>query len=91
MHHEANVRAVAVGGYPNIGAIQQAVASTRGALAYSADQLDSDIYQATTFNSSVATELPSSGVTESFQFWITHAGINLRDQIREGETEDFPQ
>ena len=90
MHHEAGVRTIVVGGRPNIGAMQ-AVAGTRGALAYSSDDIDNDIYQATTFNSSVAKDLPLSHVAESLQFWLTHAGINLRDQIRKGETENFPQ
>ena len=90
IHHKAGVRTVVFGGRPSIGAMQ-AVAGTRGALAYSSDQLDNDIYQATTFNSSVANDLPSSHVTESLQFWVTHAGINLRDQTRKGNTENFPQ
>ncbi len=90
MHHEAGVRTVVVGGRPNVGPMQ-AVAGTRGALAYSTDQLDNDMYVATTFNSSVTDELPQSHVTEDLRFWITSAGINIRDQIREGETELIPQ
>ena len=90
MHHEAGVRTVVVGGWPNVGPMQ-AVAGTRGALAYSTDQLDNDMYVATTFNLSVTDELPQSHVTEDLRFWITSAGINIRDQIREGETELIPQ
>ena len=90
MHHEAGVRTVVVGGGPNIGPMQ-AVAGTRGALGYTTDSLDNDIYTAATFNSSVTNDLPQSHVTGDLLFWVTSAGINLRDQIREGETEHFPQ
>ena len=90
MHHEAGVKTVVVGGRPNSGPMQ-AVAGTRGALDYSTIQLDNDMYTATNLNTSVINDLPQSHVTEYPLFWITNAGINLRDQIREGENEYFPQ
>jgi hypothetical protein len=74
MHHEAGVRTVVVGGWPNVGPMQ-AVAGTRGALAYSTDQLDNDMYVATTFNSSVTDELLQSKIFVS--------GLHLRGSISE--------
>ena len=89
MHHEAFVRTVVVGGQPNIGAMQ-AVAGTRGALEYSTDDLDNDMYAATIINSSVTNYLPASHVTEDLLFWLQDATFNLRDQIRQGPDNYFP-
>ena len=83
MHHEAGVATVVVGGRPNTGPMQ-AVAGTRGARSYSVTDLDNDMFQAISFNESIESALPSSHLNY-LEFWITSAGINLRDQIRKGE------
>ena len=90
MHHQAGVRTVVVGGRPNIGPMQ-AVAGTRGALSYDTFSLDDDIYEAIIFNDSASAALPSSHYAEEIDFFVTSAYFNLRDQIRQGPDEYFPQ
>ncbi|KAI9778900.1 MAG: hypothetical protein M1816_003881 [Peltula sp. TS41687] len=81
MHHEAGVRTVVAGGLPQAGEMQ-AIGGTRGALRYSAGNIDNDI---DTFrNSSPPLPLPN----RTIEFWVQYAGITLQDQIRPGE--DFP-
>lgn len=79
MHHEAEVRTVAVGGLPQFGPMQ-AQGGTRGALSYTAAKLDYDI---SALDPSTP-NLPNRDVV----YWLQYVGINLRDQIRQGE--DIP-
>ena len=60
----------------------QAASGTRGSEAYSNNDLDLDMLLAVELNSSLATILPNRNI----DFWVTYAGFNLRDQIRQGET-----
>ena len=90
MHHQAGVRTVVVGGRPNTGPMQ-AVAGTRGALSYNTFALDDDIYEAITINNSAADVLPSSHFAEELDLFVISASFNLRDQIRQGPDEYFPQ
>ena len=90
MHHQAGVRTVVVGGRPNTGPMQ-AVAGTRGALSYNTWSLDDDIYEAIIINDTAANALPSSHYAEELDFFVTSASFNLRDQIRQGPDEYFPQ
>ena len=83
MVHQAGVRTVVVGGIPGNGPMQ-AVSGSRGAAAYSADILDSDMEFASAINNTAMTVLPQnrddSGMDVSF------AGFNLRDQMRQNDT-----
>ncbi|KAE8446731.1 hypothetical protein EG329_011636 [Mollisiaceae sp. DMI_Dod_QoI] len=87
MHHEAGVRVVVAGGKPSLGPMQ-APSGSRGALIYNTYQLDSDI----TFTQTVlqdqgspnATFLPNR--TTALEVYVTFASINLRDEVRRGET-----
>ena len=76
MHHDADVRTVAVGGRPQIGPMQ-AIGGTRGQLSYNDASINYDMQA---FNSS----FPDRNI----RMWIQLAGFNLRDQIRRGE--NFP-
>jgi hypothetical protein len=87
MHHEAGVRVVVAGGRPSTGPMQ-APSGSRGALIYTTYELDSDISFAQTLlqqqGSSNATFLPNR--TETLEVYVTFASINLRDEVRRGET-----
>ncbi|KAL7627736.1 hypothetical protein AAE478_001931 [Parahypoxylon ruwenzoriense] len=87
MHHEAGVRVVTVGGRPVTGPMQIASGS-RGAQEYSLDALDGNIELVQEillhYGSTNATFLPNR--TEANDVFIVSAAINLRDQIRRGET-----
>lgn len=82
MVHQAGVRTVVVGGSPVTGPMQ-AVSGSRGAIAYSADLLDSDFELASAVNETANTTLPQnrdSGMV------VALAGFNLRDQVRANDT-----
>ena len=83
MHHEAGVRTVVAGGRPEVGPMQ-APAQSRGARVYSSDILDPDISFALSQNVSAASILPNRTINQDV--WISYASLNLRDQIRKGET-----
>ncbi|KAI1149354.1 hypothetical protein F4825DRAFT_453523 [Nemania diffusa] len=85
MHHEAGVRIVTVGGRPTTGPMQ-AVGGTRGAVAFATDILDNNIDFARQLleGTSEADFLPNR--TEALDIFVTSASINLRDQVRAGET-----
>ncbi|KAI1146194.1 hypothetical protein F4825DRAFT_441452 [Nemania diffusa] len=87
MHHEAGVRTVAVGGQPRSGPMQ-APSGSRGAREYDIDVLDENINFAQLVlqsqNSPNATFLPNR--TEANDVFILYANINLRDQVRRGQT-----
>jgi hypothetical protein len=87
MHHEAGVRVVAVGGRPTTGPMQ-APAGTRGAIQYDTFNLDGSISAVQTVlqqnNSPEQNFLPNR--TDTGDVYVTYASINLRDQVRIGET-----
>jgi hypothetical protein len=87
MHHEAGVRVVAVGGRPITGPMQ-APAGTRGAIEYDTFNLDSSIDTVQTIlqqnNSPEQNFLPNRSNTGDV--YISYASVNLRDQVRSGET-----
>lgn len=80
MHHEAGVRTVVAGGQPELGPMQ-VPSGSRGADAYTAFDLDDDMFYATEINSSIATTLPDRDV----EFDISYAGFNIKDFVRKGE------
>ncbi|KAF2190377.1 hypothetical protein K469DRAFT_746897 [Zopfia rhizophila CBS 207.26] len=83
MTHQAGVRTVAVGGRPTTGPMQ-AVSGSRGARVYEASELDDDFrfVSETIENSTAAALLPNRSDTG---VWVTSAGINIRDQVREND------
>ncbi|KAI0451089.1 hypothetical protein F5B21DRAFT_528208 [Xylaria acuta] len=85
MHHEAGVRTVTVGGRPSTGPMQ-AVGGTRGARSLSTDILDNNINFARELlaGTSEADFLPNR--TEALDVFVVGAAVNLRDQVRAGET-----
>ncbi|KAF2971245.1 hypothetical protein GQX73_g2397 [Xylaria multiplex] len=85
MHHEAGVRIVTVGGKPTTGPMQ-AVGGTRGARSFSTDILDNNINFARELleGTSDADFLPNR--TEALDIFVLDGSINLRDQVRRGET-----
>lgn len=87
MHHEAGVRVVAVGGRPTLGPMQ-APAGTRGAIQYDTTNLDGSISTVqTVLHDSHSREqnfLPDR--TDTGEVYVTYASVNLRDQVRNGET-----
>ncbi|RDW66343.1 hypothetical protein BP6252_09978 [Coleophoma cylindrospora] len=87
MHHEAGVRVVVAGGKPSTGPMQ-APSGSRGARLYTTDTLDANIGFAQSvleFNNSPDSNfLPNR--TEAMDVFVTAAFINLRDQVRRGET-----
>jgi hypothetical protein len=85
MHHEAGVRVVTVGGRPTTGPMQ-AVGGTRGARSFSTDILDNNINFARQLleDTSDADFLPNR--TEALDVFIVGGAVNLRDQVRQGET-----
>ena len=90
MVHQANVRTVTVGGIPRSGPMQ-AASGTRGARAYSGDELDYDILwaQSTNVNNASANaSLPrlDDGYRDSGVFQL-FTGVNLRDQVRRDDPD----
>lgn len=88
MTHQAGVRTIVVGGRPEPGPMQ-ATSGSRGALAYSGDYIDADIYLLnTTTNgadmSSVLPVLNKRTHERDSGMYLTVAGFNLRDQVRSG-------
>ena len=87
LHHEAGVRTVAVGGLPAPGPMQ-VPGGSRGARYYSISTLDDNIAAVQSFlrsqGSANATFLPNR--TEALNIELLYASVNLRDQIRRGET-----
>ncbi|KAI1325015.1 hypothetical protein F5Y16DRAFT_401888 [Xylariaceae sp. FL0255] len=88
MHHDAGVRVVAVGGRPKAGPMQGA-AGTRGARLYELDVLDDNIDFVQQVlqdgqNSAEANFLPNRTIANDV--FILDASINLRDQVRRGQT-----
>ncbi|KAI0185899.1 hypothetical protein EV127DRAFT_514936 [Xylaria flabelliformis] len=85
MNHEAGVRTVTVGGRPTTGPMQ-AVGGTRGARSLSTDILDNNINFARELlvGTPEADFLPNR--TEALDVFVVGAAINLRDQVRAGET-----
>jgi hypothetical protein len=86
MHHEAGVKTVVAGGYPMNGPMQ-APAGTRGARSYGVtDNLDDNIayaqYILQNNNDPRQNFMPNR--TEALDVYIEYAGINLRDQVRNG-------
>jgi hypothetical protein len=84
MTHKSGVRTVAVGGRPSSGPMQ-AVSGSRGARAYDTSELDDDFsfFTATIHNDTAAALLPNRSDTG---LWITGAGINIREQVRNDDT-----
>jgi len=83
MTHQAGVRTVTVGGRPTTGPMQ-AASGSRGARVYEARELDDDFrFVADIIKNTTATALlpdrSDSGI------WITSAGINVRDQVRDDD------
>ncbi|KAI3323720.1 hypothetical protein HD806DRAFT_72048 [Xylariaceae sp. AK1471] len=85
MHHEAGVRVVTVGGRPVPGPMQ-GVGNTRGARSMSTFILDNniDVTQDLLNDSPDAHFLPNR--TEALDVYILGSSINLRDQVRKGNT-----
>ncbi|KAI0902983.1 hypothetical protein F4823DRAFT_629777 [Ustulina deusta] len=87
MHHEAGVRTVAVGGQPRDGPMQ-APSGSRGARRYDIGVLDGNINFAQlvlqSLNSPNANFMPNR--TEANDVFILDASVNLRDQVRRGQT-----
>ncbi|KAI1123637.1 hypothetical protein F5Y10DRAFT_251427 [Nemania abortiva] len=85
MHHEAGVRVVTAGGRPTTGPMQ-AVGGTRGAVAFATDLLDNNInfVRQLLEGTSEADFLPNR--TEALDVFVVGATINLRDQVRAGDT-----
>ena len=83
----AGVQVVVAGGRPSIGPMQ-APSGTRGAIVYTTQGLDADIDLTQTIltqrNSPNANFLPNR--TEALDVYVLYASINLRDQVRKGET-----
>lgn len=85
MHHEAQVRTVAVGGRPDYTPMQ-APAGTRGAASYNIGQMDLDIYNALRINNATPPSLPD----RTLAFFLYSASVNLRDQIRREDPSNTP-
>ncbi|KAI9708473.1 MAG: hypothetical protein M1820_003934 [Bogoriella megaspora] len=77
MVHDAGARTIVVGGRPDPGPMQ-AASGTRGALLYTADDLDTDFQNAGSLNETADSALPPLDTS----FYVTYAGINLRDQVQ---------
>ncbi|KAF4637196.1 hypothetical protein G7Y89_g886 [Cudoniella acicularis] len=87
MHHEAGVKVVVAGGLPKIGPMQGA-SGTRGARLYDTYTLDSNIH----FVKDLLRDEGSPDVDfvpsrrEELSVYVTSASINLRSQVRAGQT-----
>lgn len=84
MNHQAGVRSIAIGGRPEAGPMQ-AASGTRGAIAYSGDELDVDFLQTNNITDdatvSVLPALDDSGYRDT-GIAVLYAGFTLRDQVR---------
>lgn len=81
MHHQAGVQTVVAGGLPSNGPMQTPSGS-RGAQAYSFDNINTDIAIAKENNASAGNFLPERQV----DVFISYASFNIRDQVRKGES-----
>ncbi|OJD30401.1 peptidase s41 family protein [Diplodia corticola] len=92
MTSQIGVRTIAVGGRPGQGPMQ-AAAGSRGALLYTASDIDVDIdwvngrmdLNDNPSNESAYANLRPLRERDS-GMWVSYAGVNLRDQIREADT-----
>ncbi|KAL4861297.1 hypothetical protein BDV12DRAFT_204153 [Aspergillus spectabilis] len=85
MHHEAQVRTVAMGDRPDYTPMQ-APSGTRGAAVYDTHHMDIDISGALAIDNSTSA-LP---LTRRHDFLIQYASVNLRDQIRRDDPSNTP-
>ena len=83
MMTQAGVRTITVGGRPTTGPMQ-AASGNRGAVVYSADELDNDFSFAASINQTANSSLPQN--RDDTGVFITYAGFNLRDQVRPNDT-----
>lgn len=81
MHHQAGVQTVVAGGLPRNGPMQTPSGS-RGAQAYTFDNINTDIKIAKENNASAGNFLPERQV----DVFISYASFNIRDQVRKGES-----
>ncbi|CEL06480.1 hypothetical protein ASPCAL09657 [Aspergillus calidoustus] len=88
MMHQTGVRTVVAGGQPHYGPMQGA-AGTRGAAAYTAQQLDEDI-EGTQYIRNVSTPGEVGLPDRSLGLYLPFLGVNLRDQIHEHDPEHVP-
>lgn len=88
MTTQAGVKTIVVGGRPTTGPMQTA-GGNRGARLYSSEAIDFDIenINSTLDEPEVAATLPDR---EDTGMWINFAGLNLEDQIREGDEARIP-
>ena len=83
MTHQAGVRTIVAGGRPATGPMQ-AVSGSRGARVYSDDALNDDIDGLDlSVNNKTAYDL--SPKDRNSGIWITYAGLNIADQMREND------
>ncbi|KKY20342.1 putative peptidase s41 family protein [Diplodia seriata] len=92
MTNQIGVRTIAMGGRPGPGPMQTASGS-RGALSYTASDIDIDIDWVNgrmDLNDNPSNETAFANLRPLRErdtgMWITYAGLNLRDQIREADT-----
>lgn len=85
IHHEGGARTIVAGGQPMLGPMQT-VGGSHGAEQYDASTLDADIDQASKFNASVSSSLPTG--RDGVDFIYTYAGFNLKDAIRKENPTD---
>ncbi|EKG16094.1 Peptidase S41 [Macrophomina phaseolina MS6] len=83
---QRGVRTIVAGGRPSAGPMQ-AASGTRGARLYSADLIDADIDWVLSVDNSTAGSLPA---TRDPGMQTSYAGLNLRDQVREGDAAGVP-
>jgi hypothetical protein len=88
MMHQTGVRTVVAGGQPHYGPMQGA-AGTRGAAAYTAQQLDEDI-EGTQYIRNVSTPGEAGLPDCSLGLYLPFLGVDLRDQIHEHDPEHVP-
>lgn len=88
MTAQAGVKTVVVGGRPTTGPMQRASGS-RGARIYSSEALDYDFINVndTLKDYDAFAKLPQR---DNNDLWINFAGFNIRDQIRQGDSEAIP-
>ncbi|KAK0743567.1 hypothetical protein B0T18DRAFT_186378 [Schizothecium vesticola] len=86
------VRTVVAGGRPEPGPMQ-AVGGSRGARQYSAYRLDTAFAKAANVSAAARPALPEIPPGDTYRdtgMWTPFAGINLRDQVRDGDSEGVP-